>query len=142
MKKFYFLLIVAVIILGGSTQQKSPNIEGAWKLVASMYSDSNKIYEIPTGNWSQMKMWTKDHWAFVGISKQDTATFNNYGGGSYTLKGNRYDETIVYHSGKNLIGQTIKMVIEIKKDTLIQTYPVDDKGKIEASYSIEKYVRF
>jgi hypothetical protein len=133
---------VAVIILGGSTQQKSPNIEGAWKLVTIIYCDSNKIFVIPPGNWSQMKMWSKDHWAFVGASIQDTTTYNNYGGGSYTLKGNRYDETIVYHSGKEMIGQTIKMIIEIKKDTLFQTWPVDDKGKIGANYSIEKYVKF
>jgi hypothetical protein len=34
------------------------------------------------------------------------------------------------------------MLIEIKNDTLIQTYPVDDNGKMEKDWAwIEKYVR-
>jgi hypothetical protein len=34
------------------------------------------------------------------------------------------------------------MIIEIKNDTLHQTWPVDDNGKIDsANYRIENYIR-
>jgi hypothetical protein len=34
------------------------------------------------------------------------------------------------------------MEIEMKNDTLIQTYPVDDKGQMDKEWAwIEKYVR-
>lgn len=146
MKKIYVLLIVAVITLGGSTPQKSPTIEGAWKLVSVKSVDGTSIAVFP-GDWSgsQMKMWSKDHFAFVGYYKnnKDTIIYDSYGGGTYTLKGNRYDETILYHTDKKIVGQTIKMVIEIKNDSLFQTWPVDNNGKINpTSYTVEKYVKF
>jgi hypothetical protein len=36
----------------------------------------------------------------------------------------------------------LKGLLELRNDTLIQTAPVDDNGKvIEKNYSVEKYVR-
>jgi hypothetical protein len=35
------------------------------------------------------------------------------------------------------------MLLEIKHDTLVQTWPADDNGNIDPkAYNIEKYVRF
>ena len=92
---------------------------------------------------SDMKMWSKDHFVFVGLFKNDTTTRNNYGGGTYKLKGNRYEEYILYHANKVAVGKNVKMILELKNDTLFQTYPVDENGKIDSVsyYYIEKYVR-
>jgi hypothetical protein len=132
------------IIIGSCTQQKSSKIEGAWKFVyAKAIAGDTIAYQIPgdyTG--SGIKIWSKDHFAFVGLWKKDTTTIDSYGGGTYTLNKSNYYETINYHTDKTSVGQTIKMIIEIKNDTLHQTWPVDDNGKIDsANYRIENYIR-
>ena len=55
--------------------------------------------------------------------------------------GKENDQTV--QTTNNIMeGKTIKMTLEIKNDTLIQTYPVDDKGQMNKDWAwIEKYVR-
>jgi len=51
-------------------------------------------------------------------------------------------KTILYHVNKQYVGKTIKMLLGIRGDTLIQTWPVDKNGQIDKSnYTIEKYTR-
>jgi hypothetical protein len=79
---------------------------------------------------------------FVARIKTDTTVEDGYGVGTFKLQGNRYEETITYLSYKPWEGKTIKMTLEIKNDTLIQKYPVDENGQLEKEWSnIEKYVR-
>ena len=55
---------------------------------------------------------------------------------------NKYEESITYHHlSESLIGTTIKMFIEVKNDTLIQKWPVNDAWQLPEKYSLEKYVR-
>ena len=57
------------------------------------------------------------------------------------MTGNRYFEAINYHTDKTTVNKTIKMIIEIENDTLYQTWPADDKVKIDsANYRVEKYI--
>jgi hypothetical protein len=87
-------------------------------------------------------MWDKDNWLFVGIAKVGNVTYDLYGGGTYTLNGDRYTENIIYHNDRSLINTKFKALLEIRNDTLIQTSPVDDNGQvIKGEYSIEKYIR-
>jgi hypothetical protein len=145
MKKSLLCCFMIALVIGGCTQQKSSKIEGAWQLVYNKsIAGDTLLFQFP-GNYtgSDMKMWSKDHFVFVGLFKSDTITQNNYGGGTYTLKGNLYAETILFHTYKEVVGKTFKMIIEIKNDTLYQTWPVDDNGKIDsANYNVEKYTRF
>jgi len=145
MKKIFFLLILATLIISSCAKQQSQKIEGAWQFVyGKSFAGDTLQFQFP-GDYTgtDMKIWSKDHFAFVGFFKKDTVSLDIYGGGTYTLKGNRYDETIVYHVGKETVGQTFKMIIEIKNDTLYQTWPVDENGKIDsANYQVEKYIRF
>jgi len=122
--------------------EKSP-IEGAWKAVfVQSYSGGSAVYDLNKVSGSQMKMWSENNFIFVGKFQLDTTVINNYGGGSYTLIRNQYMESILYHTDKGNVGKTIKMIIEIKNDTLTQTYPVNEEGQIDKNnYSIEKYVR-
>ena len=145
MKKCLFCCFMIAIIIGSCTPKKSSKIEGAWQFVSAKSIAGDTLqFQIPgeyTG--SGFKIWSKDHFAFVGLWKKDTATINSYGGGTYTMNENRYNETINYHTDNTTVGKTIKMIIEIKNDTLYQTWPVDDNGKIDsANYQIEKYIKF
>ena len=91
---------------------------------------------------SDMKIWAKNYFIFVGRYKRDTTFTDNYGGGTYTLDGNRYQETILYHSIAEWVGNKPKMLLDVKGDSLIQTWPADDNWQINKSnYRIEKYVR-
>ena len=73
----------------------------------------------------------------------DTVTLNNYGWGIFKLsEGNKYEESITYHHlSESSIGTTIKMLIEVRNDTLIQRWPTDENWKLAEKYSTEKYIR-
>jgi len=142
MKTIHFLCLAGVIMLCSFSGQESPDIQGAWKFVSSKAVEGNKVFLSSVTDHSQLKMWTNDHFAFMGTFKSGKKVIDNYGSGTYTLNGNQYNETIIYHVDKKLTGTTIRMIIEIKGDTLIQTWPVNDEGNINpASYAQEKYIR-
>jgi hypothetical protein len=138
-----FLFLFAMFLAGCSEKEESP-LEGTWQMVyLQSISADTLVYEFP-GNMtgSQIKMWSDEHFVFVGRYTMDTLTQDSYGGGTYTLEGNMYEENIIYHAGEDYVGQTIKMLVEISNDSLTQTYPVDDEGKVdESNCSVEKYVR-
>jgi hypothetical protein len=138
-----FCLMVSVLILG-CVPQKRPSVEGAWKLVyfTSVKGDT-LVGEFP-GKWtgSDMKMWSKGYFAFVGRYKTDTTFSDGYGGGRYKLDGNRYEEIIQYHTWTSAVGDTVKMLLEVRSDTLVQTWPVHENGQIDKSnFQQEKYIR-
>lgn len=142
MKTLLTFWLAGVLILCSFTVQKSPDIQGAWKLVATKYIDGNKEIVTSMADLSQLKMWTNDHFAFMGTYKKGKKVRDNYGAGSYMLNGKLYNETITYHVDKKLIGQTIRMIIELKGDTLVQTWPADENGNVNPlSYVEEKYVK-
>lgn len=150
MKVNLLFCILVALIVGSCTQKESKviknssDLEGAWKLVyaKSIGSDSTAAEFKLNYFGSQIKIWSKDHFTFVGLLKQKTAVLDNFGGGTYKLTGNLYEETYLYNAAEDVVEETIKMTLEIKNDTLIQTYPVDETGKVNpASFNIEKYVR-
>lgn len=138
-----FYLLISMIILG-CAPQKSSSVEGTWKLVyATWVKGDSLIGEFP-GKWtgSDIKMWSKGHFVFVGRFKSDTTFSDSYGGGPYKLEGNRYEEHIQFHTLKSAIGDTVKMLLEIRNDTLVQTWPLRENGQIDKSnFRQEKYVR-
>jgi opacity protein-like surface antigen len=148
MKKLYLTLTVIVLLLlstyAAQAQSKKSSIEGAWQLVNVRSMVGDKIMsEFPVNyTGSQIKIWTKTHWTFVSRYKQDSTFSDEFGGGTYKLDGNKYEENVVYHFYKPYIGKILKMLLEIKNDTLTQTFPLDKNGQIfKLDYSIEKYIR-
>jgi len=146
MKTTIFLSLAMAICLISSTQKTYGQIEGAWRLVyLKAYTGDSLLYQFPskTTTINQIKMWSKDHFMFVGQYVSDTVTDDAYGAGTYTLKGKAYEEQILYHSTVDWIGTGIKMYLEIKEDTLIQIFPVNDQGEVVTNYhAIEKYIRY
>lgn len=138
-----FCLMISIIIIS-CTQQKNSQLEGAWQLVyfKNIAGDSLR-YEIP-GNitGSQIKMWSQDHFMFVGRFKLDTAFSDNYGTGTYKLEERQYEENILDFTTANSVGEKIKLLLEIRNDTLIQSWPANDNWEIDQSnYYVEKYIR-
>ena len=143
MKNLICCLFFFVCLLGSAQEKKTP-VVGAWNLAFAQVIEGGKIVGIFPGDFkgSNVKIWSENYCLYVGLFKQDTATINNYGGGPYKLEGTHCEETILYHANKNAVGHTTRMLYEMKGDTLIQTYPVDQNWKINpSSYRVEKYVR-
>jgi hypothetical protein len=139
-------LMISIIIFSCSTNEKQHRkIDGAWSLVYYQSIAKDSVVGKYIGRdvvGSQVKVWSEGHFVFVGRFKVGTKLIDNYGGGTYTLEGSQYIETILYHTNKQWVGTHPKMLIEIKKDTLYQTWPVNDMWQIDKSnYTLEKYVR-
>lgn len=126
------------------SQKKSPNIEGAWKLV-QLQSITGKVVvtEFPgKSHIDDTKIWSGNNFMFINRAKVDTTVTDWYGVGTYKLDGNKYEEYVRLINFKPWEGTTIKMSLVLKNDTLIQTYPVDDKGEPDKNgASIEKYLK-
>lgn len=136
-------LIMSFIVLS-CNQPKKNAIEGSWKVVAiQRIAQDTVAFQFP-GDYSgsNIKVWTKGNFLFVGQFKRDTTILNSYGGGTYKLNNKLYEENIQYHTYPSSVGKNVKMTIEIRNDTLIQTWPADENGRIDkGNYYQEKYVR-
>ena len=135
-------LVIAISMC--ACQKKSLNIEGAWRQVESQTIKGNStVIEFPgKTNVDDIKIWSGNHFMFVARIKTDTTVEDMYGVGTFKLEGNKYEENLQIINYKPWEGKTIKMLLEMKNDTLIQTFPVDDKGQMDKDWAvIEKYIR-
>ena len=145
MKNLICCLVISVFLLACTQEEKSP-IEGAWKnfLFQSISTDSlGKTITIDY-KIDVVKMWSEKNFSFIGQWNQDSIIKDFYGGGTYKLDGNKYEENVVYHFSRpgKIWDYNLKGLLEIRNDTLIQTAPVDENGQIiKSRYFIEKYVR-
>ena len=144
MKKTVIFSALLLLILAGCKQEPVNPVIGAWDLIyAKQVANDTTVATFP-GDYqgSQVKMWCNNYWMFTGQYKQDTVVTDAFGGGSYTLEGIVYKETIRYHSSADFVGQTFRMRIVVQNDTLIQVWPADEMGEVDKSnYTSEKYVR-
>lgn len=145
MKKMLLLSLIIPMFLGSCTQEKVSAMEGAWKLAYEyeVKGDQSTLIFPGESQGSEIKMWSGDRWALVGVFVEDSIMTDNFGGGKFTLEGTNYQEIVGYHSAKQYLGQTVKLYLEIKNDTLTQIWPVDEAGEpVKSHYYMEKWVRF
>ena len=124
------------------SETTSTKIEGAWKTILSQKIASGTIATLISSDskYTEMKVWTKDYYAYVG--NQGLGSYSFGGSGTYKLNGNLYEEKIIFSPVGSTQGFTAKLILEIKNDTLTQIWPVDDAGKYDKqNYSIIKMVR-
>ena len=144
MKKIAILSSLLLIMLAACRQEPANPVVGAWDMIyARQVVNDSTVSTFPgTYQGSQVKMWCNNYWMFTGEFSQDTVKTDGFGGGSYTLEGIVYKETIKYHSSKDYVGKTIRMRIVVANDTLIQVWPANETGEVDKSnYTSEKYVR-
>lgn len=144
MKKIAILSAMLLLILSGCKQEPVNPVLGAWDLIYAKQVENDSTIAIFPADYkgSQVKMWCNNYWMFVGEYTRDTVKLESYGGGSYTLEGIVYKETIKYHVTEENIGETLRMRIVVANDTLIQVWPADETGEVDKSnYNSEKYIR-
>jgi len=118
-------LMISIIFLSCNPNEKQHRkIAGTWSLVYyKSYAKDTVIGRYVGKNviGSQIKVWSDEHFVFVGRFKVNDRQIDNFGRGTYTLQGLQYSKTITCHSNKQWVGTHPKMLIEIKGETLIQT---------------------
>jgi hypothetical protein len=132
------------LIISGCKQEKKSSIEGAWNLVSWQHFVGDTLIWTFPGDYtgSDIVIFSERHILSVGQFRKDTTDMNNYVGASYTLDGNRLEETLLYFPNSDMVGQTVKQILELRNDTLIKSYPCDDNWELmKNGYSIEKYVQ-
>lgn len=128
------------------SDMETPDLRGAWLLVNIKSVTGGKVeFEIP-GNvtGSQVKIWSDEYFTATGKFhfNDNDSDLNNFAGGSYKLKGDHYQETIIYHMSPALVGSQVNMTMELKGDSLIQTWPIAEDNKIDwENYRQETYVK-
>lgn len=142
MKNALLFGFIFALLLSGCKEEKRLAIEGSWRMVYGdwMASDSTTYPAQITG--SQIKTWTKEYFTFVGEFKRGERDVEAaYGGGTYTLIGKHYTENAVYQYTKAYLNNEVRIVLEIKGDTLIQRWPATTDWKLPKRHCMEKYVR-
>jgi hypothetical protein len=133
---------VLTLLLGSCKYERRLAIEGSWRMVYGewMASDSSTYPATIVG--SQIKSWTKEYFTFVGEFKHGDGPIDaTYGGGTYSLIGKQYTENPVYHNSKAYLGHEVRILLEIKGDTLIQRWPATADWKLPEKFCMEKYIR-
>jgi hypothetical protein len=103
-----------------AAKEQSPlakNLLGTWILVG----EPGKVREAPASG-GRLKFCTGRLWTITQADSKTGVTIYHHGG-TYTLNGDEYVETVEYanESTKELIKQTFKFTIKIEGDTLTQT---------------------
>jgi len=102
-----------------AVQKPSPlatNLLGTWMLVG----EPGKVRAAPAAG-SRLKFFTGRHWIITHSDPKTGVTIYHHGG-TYTLKGDNYAETVEYanENTKDLIKQTFMFTIKVEGDTLTQ----------------------
>ena len=115
-------MVLCVTLLGCASEPKN-KVEGTWKLVAGTAKNADTTIDYASIHFSGMKMFSGNHWMFVGRHVRNNDTIAMYGGGNFTLEGINYLEFPLYHQHKPWVGDTIPWEIRLTNDTLIQNGP-------------------
>ncbi len=144
MRKIIYLGAVIALILSACGKKPVNYPEGSWKMIQMQMINRGKVTNYFSERYkvSQTKMWSGNYFIFVGKYEVDTTSSYRFGVGTFTLDGNIYEETIMYHFDPAYEGTKNKIWLEIKNDTLLHIFPVDNSGKPDQTrHYIERYVR-
>jgi len=145
MKKIIFLSLIFSLIFGSCTHHevKSP-YEGVWKVVSWVAMNRDSLIWVFPGNYtgSEISIVAKGHFMWTGCYKKDTTLIDNWGSGTYTLDGNRLEETFLFCVDKKMVGTKRRVLWGLKNDTVTYTWPCDENWQVSKDkYYIQKIVK-
>jgi hypothetical protein len=127
-----FTMITAALIFGVPAEVKCQTTGhlGTWKLASYKYSTSGNFNPVPKGE-QHIKLITETHFMWA---ETDTATGKVMGmaGGTYTLKGNTYTESIDFGIGMDsYLGRNQTFTLLVEGDLLFLTGVLSDGYHVE-----------
>ena len=152
MKQLFVAVFLFTILISWNTRTQTYtetpaiSLEGTWKLLTgTIIEKGNTTTTDYTKAKSFIKIINASHFAFLmhdlNKGKDSASSEFSSGGGSYSLKGNKYTEHLEYCSAREWEGHDFTFTVIIKGDTLIQS----GIEKIEAQgidrINTEKYIR-
>ena len=136
------LTLFLCLVLLGCISGKKNAIEGTWRVIAGTMKTADTTTSYSQANLFGMKMIVGNQWAIFGQPVGGGDTLAYYGGGTYTLEGNIYAESIKYNILKSRVGRTIAFEVEVRDDTLIQKGPPQAARDAGSSWELyEVWVR-
>jgi hypothetical protein len=111
------------LALLGCISEKKNAIEGTWRVVAGTMKTADTTISYSEANLFGMKMIVGNQWAVFGQHLGDADTLAYFSGGTYTLEGNIYTESIKYNILKSRSGRVFPFEVEVRNDTLFQKGP-------------------
>lgn len=136
MKKITFILIVFCLMAFHPPVKK---IQGTWKMLSNKVVNDGSVSYL---KGDQLKTWTKNHVLFVGKFHVNGEDNYNYGSATYSIDGTHYTENFIHMVNGATEGKAVKVLLEIKGDTLYQTFPIKDDWTFDKNnYRQEKYFR-
>jgi len=137
MKKTAILFCVGWLLSASAPiRDETPNsINGAWQIVRAQYGTG----PVEEANQSIIKIFTKTRWSASFFNKEKK-TFDGAGGGTYTLKGSQYTETIEYFSwDAEAVGQVATFTLTMENGLLHQKGVIQYKG--DPGYLINEWYK-
>jgi hypothetical protein len=145
MKKSIILGLIIFLLAGGCTKQEvKSSYEGTWKVVSWIAMEGDSLtWEFPgTYTGSEISIIAKNHFLWAGRYKKDTTFVDNWGGGTYTLDGNRLEDAFLYCVDQSMVGTKRKLLLEIKNDTLTYSWPCDENWQVmKDKHYVQKLVK-
>lgn len=136
MKKLAFILIVFCLM---AFQPPVKKFQGTWRMISYKVVDDGAARYL---QGEQLKTWTKNYVLFVGKFHVNGEDKYNYGSATYSISGTHYTENFIHMVSSANEGKAVKVLLEIKGDTLYQTFPIKDDWTYDKNnYRQEKYVR-
>ena len=126
-------------------QEEPSPLVGTWKLVSgTTIKGKDTVVTDYTQNQEMIKIINETHFSFLrhDLKKgKDSASIFVAGGGTYSLKGNKYIEHLDYFNIREWEGNSFEFEFRIDGDTLI-TQGVEKVEELNVNYyNIEKYHR-
>jgi hypothetical protein len=114
----------------------APTIVGSWKAVKTQYG-KEPMKTRGEDDFTVIKTFTGTRWTGAFFN-QKTREFDGAGGGTYKLKGERYEETIEYFSwDKEAVGQTVIFTLKMENGMLHQYGILEYKG--DKNYVVDEW---
>lgn len=119
MKKIFILMAIACLLTAATSKKNSDTpIKGAWKLLRAQYG--NDPMEDLGPDELTHKLFTGTRWSTAFYNKT-TQKIGGTGGGTYTIKGDQYIETVEYYSwDSETVGKTFTFTLTIENGLLHQ----------------------
>lgn len=131
-----FLGLLMVSITATSSKNAGESITGSWQVIRAQYGNEPMS---DVTDLTVIKTFTNTRWSCAFFNKK-TKIFDGAGGGTYTLKGDEYLETIEYFSwDADAVGQMVKFKLTIEKGMLHQKGMLNYKGN--PNYVIDEWYK-
>lgn len=130
------LLLTAIIGLKPlAANAQNCDVVGAWEVFELTFTDPDgTVRDVEIGNPPGLKILSETHWAFVEQNEEGNPVPTSGGGGTYTVDGTTYTETVQYHGARDYIGQVIPFECKVEGDYWYQTGLLPGGTKLEEVY--------